>query len=413
MTDLDLPPNSPLPDGVRTAALTRLQAGLDAPPPRRLPVKVAAIAVAVVAATTLAVRLTGGGDSTPANAPTATGAPELRHQDPRVVYDLRTGAAPDGAEQRCRAQSNGMPPTEPWTPIATTSVYRVDLTAFETTSGIVFCETTPLSVTVSSPQADPGALAVSFTTATGSMAGFTGSDPRSFRLVSPHESNRSALVARAGRVFLMPDGLISDGVVAQPEVTTTAELVQGFELATPPPSPTVVDRPVPPEDRDSPEGRRLGDCLTDQHRPIPDPSAWRTGQAAHLTTTEAVQLGHYQDLLLVCWEDRTASVYDFRKPDDMQWAGTTLRGVRLDDRYGGTADGEATYSTSKTEAVVAEVVDPRVASVTVSNPGQPEVTAEPVAGSVVLPGVEVVTTDLRIIARDASGNVLEELTHRY
>ncbi|KOX14145.1 hypothetical protein ADK67_42830 [Saccharothrix sp. NRRL B-16348] len=336
--------------------------------------------------------------------------PELRHQDPASFYDLRTGSAADDAEDRCRA---GTSTAERWTPIATASRRRVALTAFETPAGIVFCETTPLSVTVSSPQPDPGALAIAFTTAGGSMAGFNDVDPRSFRLVAPRDPNRGGLAARVGRVFLMPAGLVSDGVVAEPEVTTSAELVQRFDLATPPPSPAVVDRPVTPEDRASAEGRRLGECLAGQPEPIVDPSAWRAGRTADLTATESVQLGHYEDLLLLCRENRTVSVYDFRRPDGTQWAGATLRGVRVFDRFGDTAGGEATYGTSMTEAVIAEVTDARVASVTAVSPGRPEVTAEPVAGSVVLPGIEFTTTELRIVARDASGNVLEELTHRY
>jgi hypothetical protein len=102
--------------------------------------------------------------------------------------------------------------------------------AFETTAGVVFCENTPMSVTVSSPHTDPGALTVAFTTATGSMAGFTGSDPRSFTLASRTEEGKRAIVARSGRVFLMPHGFVADRVVAQPELATSAELVQTFEV---------------------------------------------------------------------------------------------------------------------------------------------------------------------------------------
>ncbi|WP_033439965.1 hypothetical protein [Saccharothrix sp. NRRL B-16314] len=421
MTDLDLPPDSPLPDGVRSAALTRLRAGLDAPPPRHVPLKIAAIAVAVVTATGLAVQLTDRRDPTATTPSTSAEIPELRHHDAAVFYDLRQGSAPDGAARRCHAQSTGLPPADRWTPIATASRHRVDLMAFETAAGIVFCENTPMSVTVSSPWTDPGALTVAFSTATGSMAGFTGSDARSFTLAARAEEDERAIVARSGRLFLMPDGFVADGVVAQPEVATSTELVQEFELTTPPPTATAVDRPVTPEDRGSAEGRRLGECLADQPQPVADPSAWRAGQAIALTATESVQLGHYQDLLLLCREDRTVAVYDFRRPDAAEWGrvlftGATVRGVLMHYDFVPTTRDGTTFATSGTQAVIAEVTDPRVATVTLVGPGRPDVTAEPVAGSVVLRDLAsngVGPTPVRIIVRDASGTVLEEFTHEF
>ncbi|MGW4116680.1 hypothetical protein ACWEFJ_37890 [Actinosynnema sp. NPDC004786] len=404
MTDLDLPPTSPLPDGVRAVALTRLRAGFDAPPPRRLPLKVAAVAVAVVAAAALAVRFTAPGDQA-ATASSTTAIPELRHHDAHVFYDVREGSAPAGMARRCQARSAALPPPERWTAIATASQRRVDLAAFETTAGIVFCETTPMSVTVSSPQADPGALAVAFTTTTGSMAGFTGADPRPLLLSArTGDQGERVIVARSGRVFLMPNGFVSDGVVARPEVSSSDELVQGFELTTPPPAATAVDRPVTPEDRTGPEGRRLGECLADQPRPVPDADAWRAGRAVALTPTESVQLGHYGDLLLLCRQDRTVVVYDLARPDAPQWAGMlvsggTLRGARVFYDFG--------HDGSNTEALIAEVTDPRVASVTLVRPGLPDTTAVPVAGSVVVPGLG---DGARFVVRDAAGTVLEEIT---
>lgn len=404
MTDLDLPPAGSLPDHVRAAALARLRAGFDAPPPRRLPLKVAAVAVAVVAAAALAVRFTDVSDQA-ATASSTTAIPELRHHDAGVFYDVREGSAPDGMARRCQARSTDLPPPERWTAIATASRHRVDLAAFETTAGIVFCETTPMSVTVSSPRTDPGALAVAFTTATGSMAGFNGSDPRPFLLAArTDEQGERAIVARSGRVFLMPNGFVSDGVVAQPEVAFSDELVQRFELTTPPPGATAVDRPVDPEDRTGAEGRRLGECLADQPRPVPDPDAWRAGRAVALSATESVQLGHYGDLLLLCRPDRTVTVYDLGRPDAPQWTGMlvtgeTLRGARVFHDF--TPDGRSTA-----EALIAEVTDPRVASVTLTGAGRPDTTAVPVAGAVVVPDIAPGT---RLVVRDAAGAVLEEI----
>jgi hypothetical protein len=418
MDDLDLPPNSPLPNGVRAAALVRVRAGLDAPPPRRLPLKVTAVAVAVVAATTLAVQFTDRGDGTAATTSSRTAIPELRHQDAADLYDLRTGYAPDGAARRCHAQAADLPPAERWTAIATASRFRVDLMAFDTPAGIVFCETTPMSVTVSSPQVDPRILAVAFTTTTGSMAGFTGYDPRPFTLAAQTGTpGKRAVAARTGRLFLMPDGFVSDGVVAQPEVAFTTELAQRYELATPPPTGAVVDRPVTPEDRDSAEGRRLGDCLADQPQPIPDPPAWRAGPKLDMSGIEFAQLGTYGDLLVLCREDRTAAVYDFSRSDAEEWTGRlikgdTVRGVRTFYRFlHQTRDGTE-FVGFDTEALIAVVTDPRVATVTLITPGGLEITGRVVAGGVIVPGLK--SDDLgghavRLIVKDASGTVLEEL----
>ncbi|WP_367128360.1 hypothetical protein [Saccharothrix sp. HUAS TT1] len=419
MTDLDLPPSSPLPDGVRDAALTRLRAGLDAPPPRRLPLKVAAVAVVVAASATLAVRFADPGEPTAATSSSPSPIPELGHYDAAAHYDLRTGSAPDGAAERCHARTTGLPPVQQWTAIVTATWSRVDLTAFGTPAGIVFCETTPGSVTVSSPQADPGALAVSFTTANGSMAGFNGPDPRSYTLAARDEEGERDVVARSGRLFLLPNGFVADRVIAQPEVASSDELVQRFELTAPPPSRAVVDRPAAPEDRTSPEGRRLAACLADQPRPIADPDAWRTGQAVALTATESLQLGHYRDLLLVCRQDRSVEVHDLRGAGVLSAPGALTRGATLRgawvfyDLTPTTEGGEAHFSSNE-QALVAEITDERVASVTLAGPGRPDVTVEPVMGSVVLPGHELPAEgpgQVRVIVRDASGAVLEEL-HR-
>lgn len=414
MTDLDLPPSSPLPDAVRATALVRLREGFDAPPPRRLPLKVAAVAVAVATVTTLALQLTDRGD------PTAIPEPTIRDTD--RSYDLRTGSAPEGATERCRAARTDLPPPDRWTALATASRHRVDLMAFETGAGTVFCETTPQSVTVSTPQTDPGALTVAFTTATGSMAGFTGPDTLPFTLLPrvgmlPPTVN----VARVGRLFLMPNGFIADGVTTLSEAGPSSETpppFQSFELTTPPHATTVVDRPTAPEDRDSPEGRRLAECLHDPSWPVPDPAAWRTGQSVALTASESVQLGHYGNLLLLCRQDGTVTVHDLTRGGGPLWPGVfepgrTLRGTRMTYGFRELPQGAAGTELSSTEAVVAEVTDPRVATVTLTGPGGLDVTATPVAGSVVLTDLafpDLALVEVRITVRDAAGMVLEAIT---
>jgi hypothetical protein len=168
------------------------------------------------------------------------------------------------------------------------------------------------------------------------------------------------------------------------------------------------------EDIHRPEGHRLAECLADQSPPVPDASAWRAGQAAGLTATESVRLGHYHDLPALCREDGTVAVHDFRRPGAPGSAGTsvtgtTLRGVRMFYGFAEVTEGGATYRASNTEALVAEITDVRVATVTLVGPGEAGITVGPVAGSVVVPGLRSEDRDVRIVVEDASGTVLEEL----
>ncbi|RKT54595.1 hypothetical protein [Saccharothrix australiensis] len=410
MPDLDLPPRRSLPDGVRDTALLRLRAGFDEDRrPRHLPLKAAAVLAVVATATTLVVQAA----NRPAVSPGRSG-PEVAELPLPIAaehYDLREGTAPEGAAQRCHAGSSGLPPVERWDAIATASLFRVDLMAFKTPAGTVFCETTPASVTVSAPQADPGSLTLSFRTATGSMAGFGGTDPRPFVLRDrADESGREALAARSGRVFLTPAGFVAEAVGAQPEVPG-GEPGRRTELIPPPPSTAVVDRPATAHERVSVEGRRLGECLAGSATPVPDPAAWRAGLSARLTATDSVQLGHYRGLLLVCHENGSVSISDLDRVDAEEragsvWVGDTLRAVRVS--YGFVEDSPSPTSV----ALIAEVTDPRVATVTAAVAGRLDVTAKPVTGSAVITGLRpdgAGPTEVTLTARDATGAVLEEL----
>jgi hypothetical protein len=80
-----------------------------------------------------------------------------------------------------------------------------------------------------------------------------------------------------------------------------------------------------------------------------------------------------------------------------------------------TQDG-TTFTSSNTEALVAEVTDARVATVTLVSTGNPDITVAPVAGSVVLPGLkadDLGSRQARIVVRDASGTVLEEVPQEF
>ncbi|MBW4718715.1 hypothetical protein [Saccharothrix obliqua] len=415
MSDLDLPPRKALPHGVRDAALVRLRAGLDEHRPRHLPLKVGAAIVALAVVTTAVVRVADR-DAAPAGE-NRTGTPELRLPDAADRYAVRPGEAPEGAAGRCHAGSADLPPPERWRPIATASRFRVDLVAFETPAGVVFCETTPATVTVSEPRSDPGTLTAAFRTTTGSWAGFTGPDPRPFAL-RDRGAGTQALAARFGPVFLVPAGFTADAVVARPEVTDSAEVVQEVELSPPAPAGTATDREVVPQDRTSPEGRRLGLCLGSGGQPVPDHAAWRAGQFVRLSETESVQLGHYADMLLLCRQDRTTAVYDLNRLDAPEWAGTalstaTLRGVRMYYDFVENTEVSVPYRSSTTFAVIAEVTDARVASVSAFIPGTTNVTTVPVAGSVVLAALKPGDTGVVLTVRDSTGAVLEEVRREF
>ncbi|MBY8847425.1 hypothetical protein K7G98_01140 [Saccharothrix sp. MB29] len=295
----------------------------------------------------------------------------------------------------------------------------MDLVAFSTPAGVVFCELTPRAVTASAPVADPGALAVSFTTATGSLAGFTGPDPRKFALGPDAESPR-AYTARFGAVWLAPNSYraTADRLTAVREVGDSSELQEHTALAAPAPPATVVDRDGPGGDRTSPGGARLGRCLAAHQPPVADPDAWRPGMDTAAALGESIQLGFYDGLLVTCHADGTSAVRDLTRavgaPSPVGVVGRTVRGTAV--HHGSTPETDpgsgVAHAAGDSLALLVEVLDDRVATVVLSVTGRGEVTAEPVAGSVALPvpGGDDAGVSGTVTTRDAAGAALETTT---
>jgi hypothetical protein len=96
--------------------------------------------------------------------------------------------------------------------------------------------------------------------------------------------------------------------------------------------------------------------------------------------------------------------------------GTTVRGVLVYYDFVPTTQDGTVITTSSTQALIAEVTDPRAATVTLIIAGRPDITANAVAGSVVLRDLRsdnVGPTRMRIVVRDAAGTAVEELTHEF
>ncbi|MDQ2588166.1 hypothetical protein [Saccharothrix yanglingensis] len=413
MHDLDLPSERPLPDDVRGAARLKLHEGMRR---RRSPRAPAAVAAAVAVAGIAAVAAFPPAGTAVDPAERRAAVPELPMPDQGSWYRVREGEAPGGAASRCGG-------AEGWVPIATASKDRVDLVAFTTPAGVVFCELTPRAVTASAPVADPGALAVSFATATGSLAGFTGPDPRKFALGPDAESPR-AYTARFGAVWLAPnsyrpaiDRATTDRLTAVREVGDSSELQEHTALVAPAPPATVVDRDGPGGDRTSPEGARLGRCLAAHQPPVADPDAWRPGMDTAAALGESIQLGFYDGLLVTCHADGRSAVQDLTReveaPSHVGVVGRTVRGTTAYHGFTPETDPESgvEYTASDSLALLAEVLDDRVATVVLSVTGRDEVTAEPVAGSVALPvpGGAAAGVSGTVTTRDAAGAVLETI----
>jgi hypothetical protein len=423
----DFPPSRPLPEGTRDRARHQLTEGMAEPKsPRRTPLLIAAAVVLLVAAGTVLAQSTRGGDAPLAVGPTST--PTLPNQLPPpdlvAMFNARDGWAPADVIDRCAAVADGLPPKERWRPIMTTVVHAVTLSVFSGggREGVFFCETTPSSVTVSEasvPDTGGAAAKIAFITPNGSIAGFvrTPISQLSLHPDGPRAPSSHGLVI--GDVFLAPQGFRG----AEKGVTFVVDADQEYQAAdVPQPSTQTVDRPQPPGDRASEDGRRLGACLDAAEYPAPDPSAWVPGAHVVLSATSEVQLARYGDLLAVCRVREHDQQSDVFVTDQVDIGGRYASGAQLKGAFvWGTgyfydfAAGPDGVTSSDTRGFVGRVVDQRVATITLTREGFPDATAVVADGTFVLSGpamkgLSTVPAGVLVTVRDAQGAVLEQFS---
>ncbi|MET9626896.1 hypothetical protein ABZX92_05480 [Lentzea sp. NPDC006480] len=411
-----LPENRTLPDDVRMRARHRLSEGMDpSAKSNRTPALIAAgVSLLAAGAVFASQALTGGGAD--------VAAPPMQHngefvgKDRNVVNHVEQGKVGPDTLARCVAAAKAHPPAEQWQPIATSAKNGTVLTAFRGPTGLFFCANTVTTTTLSDPspvKIEDGRRKVKilFTTPSGTMAGLVSPDVRFLSLSRIAEPGQNTTMpALVDGLFLAPSGYLK-------AETGTKALVNGEDFAVrgvPRPTPSVVDRPLPPAVRDTPETARFAACL--QGRAIPDADQFWLGLTSKVSATDTMIVGRFGDVLVYCREadhDPTpATVYDL---DDM----TEVRGRTIAaliafydfKPYKYRENGEVESGGSTTNAAVGLVTDPHVASITYTRPGMADVPAQLGHGTFVLAAPLIDRhPDARVIVRDAEGTILETIT---
>ena len=412
MTDLfDLPTRRELPDAVRDRARTTILAELDAadrPSALRTigPLSISAAAVVAVLAAGFVGLVASdhgqGGRAIPAS-PSRTVTP------PRGVvpsaYQVRDHSAPAESNTRCKAQAGhepaGTPEPAQWQPIATVSANGVDLIAYQTPAGDVFCEITPTTVTLSDPAAQRAPDGTpTFVTPMGSVAGPADAFISAIAVKSAGGSGRQAVIV--GDVFLLPNGFptgpVTTAVVASNQGANSASRPSYPGHTTGAALPTITDRTVAPADQTSPAGQRLAACLAHPSgAPVVVPQAWTPGASETLADGGVTQLGRYGDLLAVCGTSNgrtTLSVVDLGAPH--------LPVSQNPDVLAGWANDGST-----TVTLAGVTTSAKVARVQVVRDGTVIATATVQNGTFVVPALP--ETGVTLVAQDAGGATLATL----
>jgi hypothetical protein len=406
-----LPEHRTLPDDVRMRARRRLSEGMDPAARNGRPLLIAAGVSMLAAGAVFAGQALYGGNAEVAG-PSYQHNGEFVGKDRAVVNHVERGKVAADALARCTAAARKHPPAEQWQTIATSSKNGTVLTAFTGPTGVFFCANTATTTTISEP--DPVRIEdgrrkvkILFTTPSGAMAGLVSPDVQLLSLSRIGDQGwNNTSPALVDGLFLAPSGYTK-------AENGTRALVNGEESAVrgvPKPTAPVVDRPLPPVNRDAPESQRFATaCLTD--RAIPDTGQFALGVTAKVSTTNTILLGRFNDLMVYCLDDGgpvRGTVYDLRDPDGMEIVnGTTVGSVRAAYDFkpmegGGTS--------SDHFAAVGVLFDPRVASITYTAPGSADVPAVLGNGTFVLtmpPGEP--HPDERVVVRDAQGVILETI----
>jgi hypothetical protein len=411
MTD-QLPEHRTLPDDVRMRARRRLSEGMNPAPSNRTPVLIAA-GVSVLAAGVVFASQTLQ-STTELAGPSAPSVPyngEFAGKDRAVVNHVERGTVAPDALARCAAQAKNHPPVAEWQTIATSRLNGTTLTAFRVPAGVFFCANTTTTTTISAPDDDkvdagPRKVKVLFTTLSGAMAGLVSPDVKFLGL---------SRIGDKGWDNTSP--ALVDGVFLAPYGYTRAHngskaLANGEEFAlrgVPSPHPPLLDRPLPPADRSTPDARKLAECMTD--RAIPDPDQFATGVTAKVSATSTIRLGRHGGVLLYCLdggEPLRGSAYE---PDEMEeLRGTTIAALPA---FYDFVPNEGGGTRSSAMAAAGLVLDQRVASITYTRPGAADVSASISSGTFVLAApLNDHHAGARVVVRDADGVVLETITPR-
>lgn len=402
-----LPDHRTLPDDVRLRARRRLAEGMDPSASNRTPALIAAGVSLLAAGAVFAGQALTSGPAELAG-PSYQQNGEFVGKDRAVVNHVERGTVNPDVLARCTAAAKAHPPAAEWQTIATSRKNGTTLTAFRGSTGIFFCANTATTTTISAPDTTKvegvRQVKILFTTPTGTIAGLASPDVKFLSLSRIGDKGwHNTSPALVDGLFLAPSGYTMAENGSQALANGESFALRGVPKPTQP----VVDRPLPPTDRTTPEAQRFAACLTD--RAIPDPAQFALGVTAKVSATSTITLGRFNDLMVYCLDDggpMRGLVYDLRDPDGMDSvSGTTVASIRAFYDFTPMAGGG---SSSSKLAAVGVLLDPRVASVTYTAPGSADVPAVLGNGTFVL--AAPLNEDGRVVIRDAEGAILETIT---
>lgn len=453
---LDLPPDREMPVAVRARLRDRVldRCAADRASRGRTVGAAAVLTAAAVVVLVVGAAALGGGfgaDRAPAAGAAASADPGPTSADngeflgipPEQRFAAQVDAAPDGATDRCTAAAGpGAGPAERWRPLLTAGADGVVVVAYAVDAQRVFCELTPATVTLSAAVPEAAAdedARLALLTPLGTAAGVTGPGVGVVALSGDADPPLLDGAAAVGRgVFILPNGLERTdrpGLEAR-----TAAALADFDadaptttLPTGPARPAVgptTDVAQPADDRSADGGQRLDRCLAAADPPVVDPPRWELGADVRTAGGETVQLGRYGELLLTCRLTADGTVVEdgvgVTDPDVALETGglpTAAEALGASRSLGAAAevftdftldeDGRSSSSSSVALAGIVDAVE--AATVTVSRPLTPPVTAAVVNRTYLLPGIDVDegTPEARaattVTVRDGAGTVLETI----
>lgn len=412
-----LPENRTLPDDVRMRARRRLSEGVAPGARAGRPALIAAGVSLLAAGAVFASQALLGGSAEVAGPPSHPNNGELVGKDRAVVNHVERGRVDPDVLSRCVAAAKAHPPVAAWQTVATSHKAGTVLTAFRGPTGVFFCANTATTTTISNPdpvQLEEGRrkVRILFTTPTGTMAGLVSPDVKFLSLarIGDRGTNNTGPALVDG-LFLAPSGFTK-------AENGTQALANGEHFAVravPKPTASVVDRPLPPADRGTPEALKLAECVRD--RPIPDAAQFAHTLTVRLSATSTLRLGRFGDLLLYCMDQGkpvSGRVLDRDDLDEVR--GETIASVGAFYDFAPETlleEGEVDHLVSNTSAAAGLITDPRVASITYTRPGTADLPASIGNGTFVLVAPLIDRhPDARVVVRDAAGTVLETIKPR-
>ena len=346
-----------------------------------------------------------------------TGYRAYRLQDPEPTPDI---------ERAKRASTSAHPDPASWQLITSERGGGLEVIAFRTPEGPVFCELTPTTVTLSPPiraVAPAGRAALAFHTALGTLGGIVSPEIRDQvrlqRTIDAESARGRWAEARVtDGVFVLPNAfaLAGGGLILGPSAADQGQVTVPPE-ALPAQTIGVVDRPGEPVAM-SPGAQRLHACFERAvPAPVVDIDDWVPGLYARPTDRHSVQLGRHGSLLAIGHldldEPTGVRIADLsrRAPGARSCVGETIKALSF--FYDFQTDPETGSRSSTTRAMAGLVEDERVASITLTCPGQAEAAAVIEQGTFILTSPALSSSagprERRLLVRDRTGELIEDL----